>query len=245
VCEAVAKKVAIARKVDFRPGGSKVNLAPAVADHRRVHSTQLAFAVRDRNFMPAQLLQKNRELALSGKTPPPYPLRRHCLESYLLEPAFVRTAIGVDIHAKLGEMVEARRWTDVCRAVHEDVAYRVREPRPSTKAKPASEEEAVEAVREALRQYNEKVDASREEIDAAAIVHAFASDFDADGPLWTRLDGKKLMGAIEQWLGNESLLPGGDLKKKLLDHAKLHSVPEPLASEMEELIRRIGEQVVT
>lgn len=201
------------------------------------------FAVRDRDFLPQDLLEGYRRDATIGAEPAPFPLRRHCIESYLCEPAFVAAATGLDV----GEFIEERAndsfWTDVCRACLRQVEYDAREPRVTLAANPRDEPEAVAALRQALDAYRGRLAGTVDPGSAEQMVAAFAADFAADGPVWTRIDGKKLLADIGRRWPEASQLPGG-LGGRLLKHAEAHGAPEPLVTEMRHLLGAI-EAVLT
>jgi hypothetical protein len=126
----------IALRVTIRPAGSKSDMPAAIRAHRSTEPPRRAYAMRDRDFLRRPLLEDERVRAVSTakealEHPRAYPLRRHCIESYLIEPDFVEVALEVSgVAAKLSEFAEQRRWPDVSRAALEDVGYRARRARP-------------------------------------------------------------------------------------------------------------------
>src|SRR5689334_5108220 len=61
------------------PGGSKADLGATVRGLREVLGTQRVYAIRDRDFLRAELLTKDLAAGV-------YPLERYCIESYVIEP---------------------------------------------------------------------------------------------------------------------------------------------------------------
>jgi hypothetical protein len=229
----------IALRVTIQPAGSKSDMPAAIRAHRSTNSSRRAYAMRDRDFLRGPLLDDERVRAVSTakealEHPRAYPLRRHCIESYLIEPDFVEAALEVSgVAAKLSEFAEQRRWRDVSQAALEDVGYRARQARPTLgKAAPHSFEDAVASVSAALSIYEPEVKQELGKPTPEELVQVFAQDFADAGPLWTRVDGKRLLLALEDWFRTSGVLPGGDLTGELLRYAAEEAPPTPLVEEM-------------
>lgn len=190
--------------------------------------------------MPQGLLQRERSRAITDIKPPAYPLRRHCIESYLIDPPFLESAIGATgVAGRLEEMARQRRWHDVCRAALDEAAYEVRGERPKLASAPGSLEQAIDVVRQALSTYEGSIHAALRRRDAEGRVRAFDEDFSADGPLWTRVDGKELLASLELSLRPSPALRGGNLANRLLRYAEQEGPPAPLVEDMKELLTGI------
>lgn len=234
----------LALRVAIKPAGSKADLRPAVRARRDVWEKRHVFAVRDRDFLRRPRLEEARRKALSlvEDEPPAFPLRRHCIESYLIEPRFVEAAVGIAGAAtKLSELAERRRWVDVCRAALDDVDFRMRGLRPRMRKETASSaEEAIRVVERKLEEYRGALVPQTRQPTVSELVQEIIEDFEADGPLWTRVDGCELLAGLRDWLDDQNRLPGGDLHRLLRKHAERVGPPAPLVEEMTELLGRLA-----
>src|SRR5262249_41791761 len=141
-----------------------------------------------------------RKKALHGdaRSAEAWPLSRHSIESYLLDPPFLAQALPVRDEAgwrtTLEEMAEARRWTDLLRATLVDLRWRVsRIDWPSTESTFATREETLDHLASLVARSRAAGEAAHE---ASVALDKFASlerDFTTDGPLVHRVDGKKLL----------------------------------------------------
>lgn len=108
------------------------------------------FGVRDRDFLRRPLVEGNRLRAFAPKPDDtaPWPLPRHCIESYLLDDDVLeRAELGVpleELHARIEELAATRRWLDVTRAALEDLAFKMRRIRQGDiEGRPADRAEAL------------------------------------------------------------------------------------------------------
>jgi hypothetical protein len=211
----------LSRSIDVTPAGSKTNLKPTILGLRQSLQTRRVYALRDRDFLTTDLLTKDLDAGIC-------PLRRHCLESYLLEPLLLESAFGITgIEKILTERAGARLFLDVARASVEDFAFSLRGLRPSFDSDaPRTIEEAVEAVQRVISEFIAGLVAP----DAATLTDRFAKDMQADR-LWTRVDGKALLGEIEQYLRG-SVLPGGDIEGRLFKWCATNGPPSSLVEDV-------------
>jgi hypothetical protein len=181
-------------------------------------------AIRDRDFLQARLLDKDK--------PHVHSLRRHCLESYLLEPDLLEKALGVtDAERKLLALAEDRFWPDVARAVLDAIGYELRRDRlglgdelPVDKANVAS---IVQSKLDSFRS-----DLVSKPIDIQTLVDAFAVDMRSD-PLWMRVNGKALLKTFAANLEPKTL-PGGDIESTLFRWCAENGPPHSLVNEVHE-----------
>lgn len=241
----------IARRITIRPAGSKLDLPAAMRAHRVLRRSRLVFAVRDRDFLRADQVRTARGTALSpdirDNELKAYPLFRHCIESYLLDPVFLGRALGeelrpagIDIVERIQQLAAARHWMDICRGTLETMNRKLRDGnRAACKTEPKTRNDAIAEAQGALTRYRAKALEVLDGFDVAREVDALDADMAADGPLWARVDGKEMLAQLEQELRAVPRLKGGELKKRLLKHADAHAVPEPLIEEMRTLLQRV------
>ena len=99
------------------PAGSKADLGATVRGMRKALRTPHVYAVRDRDYLRAELLGKDEAGGV-------YALTRHCLESYLVEPELLEAALGLHrAEEKLLAIAERRFWPDLGRAVLDAIGY--------------------------------------------------------------------------------------------------------------------------
>jgi hypothetical protein len=224
----------IAARVTLRPAGPKNELPSAIQWHRALRNTSRVYALRDRDFLPSALLESRRRQASSHDQRVAFPLRRHCIESYLVDPAFVAAALSLDKLPDVEAIAQRRLWLDVSRAVLEEAAYHARERRPRIRAAwPTSEEEAREAVRASMSAGAADVSAGATVEQVVGRVAFFAEDFNRD-VVWTRVDGKELLRVLETTL--QGVLPGGGIIRGLSRHAETRGAPGALVDELRELL---------
>lgn len=251
---AVVQSVPIARRVTIRPAGSKVDLPASMRAHRAIRGSKLVFAVRDRDFLREDQVRAQRIAALSLDAKETvlkaYPLHRHCVESYLLDPPFLTVALGlgekptpegIDPWKMVNELAEARRWIDICRGTLEALNHELRDNRASCETGPTNRQEALAEAQAALAKYQSEAGTLLSGFDVTRELDALDGDLTADGPLWARVDGKKMLGKLDQILCK--LLRKGGLKERLLKHAETHAAPTPLIEEMRALLQRIDDVV--
>ena len=214
------------------PAGSKANLLATVRGMQEALSSTQVVAIRDRDFLQASLLDKDK--------PHVHSLRRHCLESYLLEPEVLEKALGVtNVEQKLLLLAEDRFWPDVARAVLDAIGYELRQDRlrlgdelPVDKATVAT---IVQSKLDSFRS-----DLASKPIDILALVDAFAVDMRSD-PLWKRVNGKDLLKTFASSL-DSTILPGGDIESTLFRWCAENGPPRPLVSEVRAILVHVTGQ---
>ncbi len=212
------------------PGGSKADLGAAVRGLREARGSRRVYAIRDRDFLRANLLTKDVDHGVHS-------LNRHCLESYLVEPRTVEEAFGLrDVEARLLALAQQRFWPDVAGAVLDDLGYSMRKPRLSLdRETPASKEEVTQTVTSKLDDFRREL--AELPLDVAALVDLFALDMNVV-PLWTRVNGKELLKQLEKELGN-SVLPGGELERHLFKWCAEHGPPEPFVADVKRMLESL------
>lgn len=238
--KALSGQSPIAQRATIRPAGSKVDLAPAIRARRDILRTKNVFAVRDRDFLPSGLMLEH--CAACGKGDArPYPLRRYCIESYLLDGDVLEGATGIrDAESLVRKLAEVRRWTDVCRASLERVGFEVRQSRValgSVAGAAMSEADATAIVQSCVVRFSEQVAEDFSRFDAGSVVREVARDFDEDGPLWLRVDGKALLNAVEARLRESGALRGGDLARTAWRRLEKVGPPAGLVTDLEAALR--------
>lgn len=236
-------EVPIAASVDIRPFGSEANLRPVVRLERE--QGRRAFAVRDRDFLTRALVDGGRAKHFERTTDvAPWPLSRHCIESYLLEQTFLERALPdckVEWAVVLEELARGRRWTDLARATIQDLNWRLRNLRGRRgTAEATSRDEAIALVRAASAGVGPGLTAELTEERFLAKLNELDRDFDADGPLACRVDGRKLLGALEERLGLQG--SKGGLLNALLRHAERRDggPPSSLVGDVRALLLGMG-----
>jgi len=234
------REVQIAASVEPRPVGGKSDVKVRVRHARE--DRKRAFGVRDRDFLERKLLdeQRRRALLIDSKFADAWPLRRHCVESYLIEPAFLASVLGrteAEWQGMLDELATARRWPDLVRAALTDVRWQMsRLDWPHASASVSTRDEAFAEIStqcaEMARVAGEALDTGR----VRAKLEALELDFTADGPLSLRVDGRGLLKALGARLKQEGREPKAGLLDALLSHAERHGYPRPLLEEVRELL---------
>ena len=233
---ALQTELVFARRVTIRASGSKAGLPSAIDANRRVNPR--TFAVRDRDFLLAPLLATQRAAAFANTDRKPWPLKRHCIESYLTGPELIAEALELhDAEAVLDELATKREWLDACRATGDRLAYEGRRIRPKFQLAAASEGEAIAIVEAEFAKFGQAISGLAAMKNPAAALREFHDDFVADGPLRARVDGKELLGALESRLG-----PAAHARERLLSHAGKNP-PKHLVDELRELLTGIENQV--
>lgn len=176
------------------------------------------FGVRDRDFLPRRLIDLHRAdtFAPGSEQVAPWPLPRHCIESYLLDDDVLdRAALGVplaEVRARLDALAAERRWLDVTRAALEDLAFKMRKIRQGDiDGRPASRAEALQTALDVASRMLSELVAAGSEPQLGAYLDMLSMDMDADGPLRGRVDGRELVHELSRALG----LDGGFLLPKL------------------------------
>jgi hypothetical protein len=217
-----------AGRVRVVPSGSKADLGATVRGMREALRTRRVYAVRDRDFLRGELLAKDEPAGVHS-------LQRHCLESYLVEPAVLEEVFGLDgAEARLADMAERRFWPDVGRAVLDAIAYELRRDRPHLgEEEPSDKAEVTRVVRLKLQLFRD--DHAARPVDVDALVTQFERDM-RSAPLWTRVNGKELMKALAGDLG--PAIPGGDIEAALFRWCSNASPPSPFVAEVKALLER-------
>jgi hypothetical protein len=236
--QVLAAHIPVVRRISVLPAGSKASFAAVLrAERARARGApRPVVAVRDRDFLERAVLDDLRERAVRSDAEVAWPLRRHSIESYVLDPEHLSGAAGVvaaDAERLLCDLAEERRWVDAVRGALEDAAYRVRGPRPPPVCGPiGSERDAEDIARRCVGEWAAQVGKELEAERAVVKLGKLARDFERDGPPWTRVDGKELLVALEIKLRAEGKLPGGGLARRLVDHAERARPPGPLVEDL-------------
>lgn len=232
----------LADRIGFKAAGSKIVLESSIQAYRGLRATPLVFAIRDRDFLRRELIEAQRAAAVerAPEAARAWPLSRHSIESYLLEPAFLAAATGAEVETELVEFARERRWLDLARATLEDAGYRLRGTRRVKfgDEMPGDLDAAVRLVYESLVTWGTQAQAALDPAQAEALLAAFDRDFRDDGPEWTRVDGKELLRRVEERL-RQGPLPGGELRNLLLRHAEQHEPPTALVDDLRAFVERI------
>ncbi len=192
-----------------------------------------AFGVRDRDFLERGLVERAREQAFADTpgTVEPWPLSRHCMESYLLDDDILLPTLPHVAPDELLSIVEnlakGRRWLDVARGTLEDLTFRLRKlERVSIELEARDRDEALRAVREAAERIRAGMTSAFEDDLLAQKLDSLHADVVGEGRPRDRADGKALLGALEAELGKRGLLAGGvvpnGLRRALVHQAHRH-----------------------
>ena len=241
--QALRRDLPLASSVEPRAVGSKSNVK--VRFHFARHDGLRAFAVRDRDFLERSLLDKHRKSAIApGLNPEAWPLRRHCIESYLIEPAFLAALVPgrtiAEWEALLEELAQARRWLDLTRAAL--IAARFQMTRlewPSADLLVSTRDQAVTEIARQCEKMSDVAQSALNESTVCAKLEALEKDFADDGPLAHRVDGRKLLTALGARLSSEGLEPKGGLGPALMGHAERNGCPRPLLDEVRAVLEGI------
>jgi hypothetical protein len=228
----LADRWEVAGHVRVVPAGSKVGLLGTLHGMREALGTSRVYAIRDRDFLPSELLAKRRTAEM-------HVLERHCVESYLVEPALLDEVLGMrDGERTLGVIADRRLWLDVGRAVLEDIAFAMRSARPSMDRNPppTSKDELTGALEAAVAEFARELPGKIEGV--ATRVECVEQDM-RSCPLWTRVDGKELLAELERELVTRRVLRGGNLEAWLFGWCAEHGAPRPLVVEIESALRRL------
>ncbi|GEM_PF-4796806 len=219
---ALKVSVALAGVVTFRPAGSKGDLRQTVKALQEVQPAVPVYAIRDRDFLIKPLLSEMRETAQRKPNEAAWPLSRHAIESYLIEPAFVEKALGMSGVAKLLEPLASERlWHDAGRATLERAAYEARHARPHLDEAIRDKSAVLGAIVAELGKWKTSIASLPSASAPEMVCGEFVEDFSLD-PLWTRVDGKALLKALGHALAHDGILGA------LLHYAEDSGPPEPL-----------------
>jgi hypothetical protein len=196
---------------------------------RQALRSSLVYAVRDRDFLPTELLGKDVPAGV-------YSLERHCLESYLLEPAVVEAAFGLrDVEARLFALAERRFWPDVGQAVLDALGYELRKDRPHIEADaPADKTEMTRTLKAKLQAFRDELAAKP--LDVEGLVERFEHDL-RSAPVWMRVHGKELLKSLATSLG--ASVPGGDIERELFKWCSNREPPAPLVAEVKRILESL------
>jgi len=230
----------LARVVEIRSAGSKLNLKPLLTAVRDADSRARVYAVRDRDFLPRELATKLR----GSPRVEPWPLQRHSIESYLIDPGHLDSALGQSsldatsdgAHfepwvALLERLAAEQFWPDVVTACREQIAFDIRSVRPAT-PEVSNREQASAAVQALVAAFPEKVRLALPSSPDDLVNH-YERDFAEDGPVWTRVRGDRLLAKLLQRVEKKNL--GFDVRKRLVTHAP----PQALVDALEHLLNAI------
>ena len=228
--EKLAESVELARDVDLVPAGSKANLSAMVRGMRKSLGTRRVYAVRDRDFLLADLLGKDEPDGV-------YSLMRHCIESYMAEPAVLEAVFGSNgMEARLVALAERRFWPDLCRAVLDALGYELRQRRLHLEDDvPASKADVIQIAKLKLDVFRDELAAKPLPVDA--LVESFERDM-RSAPVWMRVNGKGLLRSLAGEL-DAATLPGGDIEARLFAWCARNGPPAPLVLEMRQLLERL------
>jgi hypothetical protein len=236
VMSTLAESYEPASGVRVVPAGSKADLGAAVRGMREsLRKPESAgaprvFAVRDRDFLRAEHLRKDEAAGV-------YSLERHCLESYLLEPATVEAALGVSgVAERIQALAEARFWADVATAVLDAVGYELRKDRLHLDGGvPADRAEATRIVDAKLLAFRK--DLAEKPVDVDEMVGSFERDM-RSAPLFTRVRGKELLRTLAAALG-PGVVRGGDIEAALFKWCTENGPPAPFVADVGQILKRM------
>jgi len=228
------------RAVRFVPAGGKSELRGQLKARSRIHATQpiRIAAIRDRDFLRAADALAMRAEAVKPGGEQAWPLSRHSIESYLLEPELLES-VGVPaaVAASLPELASHRLWYDLACSSVEVVRLLANRERLQIAGSPATivdRNAAVDAARRATVAWQDEVNQlfghGRATIEAQ--VDADAIDFRAD-PLVHRVHGKKLLAEVEK----RSRL--SDLGDRLVRHVERNTPPRALADDLRLFLQQL------
>lgn len=225
-----------ASRIRVLPAGSKGAVAAVVKARRSVGS---AVGVCDRDYRPAVLLRQHRANVEKGQ----FPLSRHCVESYLVEPALLM-GLGAwsiaDAEAILQEEAEALVWRCAAAGVVEGYNRQfLRALRVPDFDESNSRDQAIGSVEAQLNTLRDEVEQFASGFDVRSAVDEMVQDFQRDGPQWTRVDGKKLAKRVSVRLGKHA--PRGGLVKwaMLQIDAGTAEVPTALVTDLTALLNTL------
>jgi hypothetical protein len=196
------------------------------------------YAVRDRDFLTKADVAKRRAKAISSADA--WPLPRYSIESYIADPNYLAQILGVaasTIVDELDAIAQTQFWTDVVTACREDLAYRSRLQRPEGQQHAATRDLAIEALNKVIKQFSSQLTEAIS-VHVEERVDHFASDFHNDGPIWTRVHGRTLLGALKLRL-QERKLPVERLSRANLARWE---APAALVSDLEAFLDAISKK---
>lgn len=232
------------RRLAFFPAGGKGELRAALGARRNLHSGKgvLVLAIRDRDFLRANAVQTDRLAAVAqageGTNAKPWPLSRHSVESYLLEPSLL-AAVGIadEITATVPHLAERQFWRDAARSVLEGLYLRARRIRPRVEHATPSLVDRATAIDAVQRAVTAWLRDSQDQFGQTGATIGAELDLDADDfrrdPLEHRVHGKDLLAALAE------LAKLGDLKDQLVRHVERHEPPEALVDDLRRFLEQL------
>ncbi len=226
----------IAARVEIRPAGSVGDLGPLLRLY--ADAPRPVRAIRDRDFLPRSVVEQQRRKVIR-----PFPLGRHCIESYLLDAALVCPLVdvtGPEYEATRHELARRRLWTDVARGVVARYVGRHRLHPRAGEGRPDDRGGTIGAVETALNVFAAEVETRLEEFVVTDAVDAMREDFRRDGPPWTRVDGKALLHALRDTFDPTGARFGSReaFVKRLVDRAERRP-PRALVDDLARLLEHI------
>ncbi|MCB9543462.1 MAG: hypothetical protein H6703_13575 [Myxococcales bacterium] len=228
----------LADRVELRAANAWTSLTPLLGAFKDEPSP--VRAIRDRDFLPHDFVAGQRLKPAS-----PFPLTRHCIESYLLDSSTFIAVAGVALpayEAARDEVADEREWPDAAQGVLDQYIRQHRHHPQLDKAAITDRAAAITAVEASLDGFSQRADHWPEVIDVSAALDAMSADFHADGPLWARVDGKKLLSSLRDRFDPTGKLGDRDaFRDRLVNHAVLHPPPAlraDLAALLETMQRR-------
>lgn len=205
----------IAREVQILPAGGKGELVAALKSLRSLPDSmgRQFFAIRDRDFLRRQVLDEYRIAALQQvEDPRSWPLTRHCIESYLLDPEILAAAgVGEAVIGSIGQMAKERLCYDAARSAVEVGNVLLRKVRAELVDEPFAlrgESDAIAAAKASMEKLRSKLASDRVEGLIARMeseVRGDIADFERDGPPAWRVDGKELLQSVAKASGIHDL----------------------------------------
>lgn len=222
------------RAVKLVPAGGKGELRSELRLRRRIfHGQPIRFAaIRDRDFLRSEDVQSYRNEAVKLTGDQAWPLARHSVESYLLDPALL-ASVGVspEIVASLPAFAAQRLWYDLACSSVEVVRLLANRERIQITAPIdalTSREAAVAAAKRATESWQVRVDSLFVQTGARIEVEidSDAKDF-LSGPLLEhRVHGKDLLATVASSAGMS------DLSDRLVRQVERSSPPQSLVDDL-------------
>ncbi|MFS8066377.1 MAG: hypothetical protein ACMG6S_08385 [Byssovorax sp.] len=189
-----------------------------------------AFGLRDRDFLRRALVEKNRTQVFHRKPDQvlPWPLPRHCIQSYLLDTDVLgAVAPKIDvavIRSAVDQAASARKWNDAAHGALDDCMFKLRQVRQAMAGNVADRESAVRTICDEAARLRVLYAAPFVEDQLVAELDALEADMTSDGPLRHRVDGRELVKDVERALlaAHAVDLPMGELISALDRQAQAH-----------------------
>lgn len=198
------------------------------------------FGLRDRDFLVEALVLdwRGRAFDRDAQRVTPWPLPRHCIESYLLDADVVGKAVPElepAVLAAIDAAASERFWCDVVRGTLEDLTYRQRAVRPASFiGRPVNRAEALRSVLNETSEMQKTLAHEGAEERLTAHLDKLAADMTTDGPLRCRVDGRELVYDVEVALR----MARGTLLDRLARSARLRP-PAALVTDLRRVLEAI------